>query len=138
VPEFVKPGQRIRAAVTIKNISNTRWILTEFLVSLGCTETNKTLFQSEIPQKIFLPPCSESVYRFHFVLPEPENDPVVHLFLSSLRGMPISNKIERKIIITANPWYPDAEITDTKFPEEMVAGEQVSVSNQLKNTGIGD
>jgi glycosyltransferase involved in cell wall biosynthesis len=138
VPEFGKPGQQIQAAVTIKNISNTRWISTEFLIMLLSTETNKPLFQSEAPQKIFLPPRLESVYRFHFVLPEQENDPLVHLFLSSPGGIPISNKIEKKIIITSNPWYLDAEITDTNFPDEMVAGEQVSVSIQLKNTGMGD
>jgi glycosyltransferase involved in cell wall biosynthesis len=136
VPEFIKPGRMTRAEVTIKNISHTRWISAEFRISLYCAETNKPLFPSEMPRKLLLSPHAESVFRFRFVLPELEKDPIIHLFLSSPLGVPISNKIEKKIIVTSNPCYLDNEITGTKFPEEMVAGEQVSVSIQIKNTSM--
>jgi glycosyltransferase involved in cell wall biosynthesis len=136
VPEFLKPGQRIKAAVTIKNISNNRWISTEFPISLLCTEANNPLFRAEISPKLLIPPGLESVFEFRFVSPKEEKDHIVHLFLSSHQGMPISNKIEKKIIVTSNPCYLDAEITDTKFPKEMVPKEQVFVFIMLKNTGM--
>lgn len=135
VPEFCKPGQRVKATVTIKNISNNRWISTEFPISLLCTDANNPLFRAEIPKKLLIPPGLESVFKFRFVLPKKEKDHIVYLFLSSPQGMPISNKIGKKIIVTSDPCYLDAEIADTKFPEEMVPKEQVSVCILLKNTG---
>jgi glycosyltransferase involved in cell wall biosynthesis len=108
MPEFVKPGQRVTAAVTIKNLSNNRWISTEFPISLLCVEADNPLFRAEISQKLLLPPGLESDFKFRFVLPKQEKDHIVYLFLSSPQGVPISNKVRKKIIITSNPCYLDA------------------------------
>jgi len=138
VPEFVKPGQRIRAAVTIKNNSNVYWVSTEFFLSLFSAETNTPIFQSDKPQKLLISPNSESVFEFLLIIPEKENVYTAHLFLSSPSKIPISKKIGKKIIVTSDSRCLDAEVTETKFPEEMVSGEQASVRVLIKNTGITD
>jgi glycosyltransferase involved in cell wall biosynthesis len=138
VPEFVKPGQRILATVTIKNIGKRYWISTEFFLSLFSAETNTPIFHSDKPQKLLLSPNSESVFEFRFVIPKKENEYKAHLFLLSPLKRPISNKIGKKIIVTSDSCCLDAEVTDIKFPEEMMSGKQASVSVLIKNTGMVD
>jgi glycosyltransferase involved in cell wall biosynthesis len=138
LPEFVKPGQKIQVAITVKNNSNIYWISTEFFLSLFSAETNTPIFQSDKTQKLLISPNSESVFEFLLIIPEKEKVYTAHLFLSSLSKIPISKKIGKKIIVTSDSRCLDAEVIDTKFPEEMVSGEQASVRVLIKNTGIAD
>ena len=135
VPELLKPGKSVKATVTIKNLSDHQWVSTSYLISAIHADSTFPFFQSEIQRDHLFSPNSESVYHFRFVSPKQEKDHIVHLFISSPLGMPISKKREKKITITSNRRYLDAEIMETAFPKEMVTGEHESVSIFIKNTG---
>jgi hypothetical protein len=120
VPELNKGGKNVKATVTIKNLSVDQWVSTSYRISMMNAGSTIPFFQSEIQRDHLFSPNSESVYHFRFVSPEQERDHIVHLFISSPSGIPISKKIEKKIIITSNPCYSDGEILDNKTLKEMV------------------
>jgi hypothetical protein len=138
VPELIKPGKSVKATVTIKNLSVYQWVSTSYRISAIHADSTLPFFQSKIQRDHLFSPNSESVYHFRFVSPKQEKDHIVHLFISSPLGMPISKKREKKITITSNHRYLDAEILETAFPKEMVTGEHESVSIFIKNTGKVD
>jgi len=123
VPELIKPGKNVKATVTIKNLSVYQWVSTSYRIFMMHAGSTIPFFQSEIQHDHLFSPNSESVYHFRFVSPEQELDHIVHLFISSPSGIPISKKIEKKIIVTSNPRYPDGEILDNKSLKKMVPGE---------------
>jgi hypothetical protein len=103
VPERIKPGKIIKATVTIKNLSVHQWVSTSYRISMIHANSTPPFFQSKIQRDHLFSPNSESVYYFRFGSPEQEMDHIVNLFISSPSGLPISKKIEKKIIVTSNP-----------------------------------
>jgi glycosyltransferase involved in cell wall biosynthesis len=138
LPGLLTPGQRVKASVSIKNISDHQWISASFCISVRHAGSDLPFFRSEEHQDSLFFPNAESVYHFSMVAPQEEKEYIVHLFISSPRGIPVSNTIEKKILVTSNPHYFDADILKTTFPEVMLPGEQSPVSILVKNTGHAD
>ncbi len=105
VPGFLKPGQWVKATVTIKNLSEHQWISTSYLISLMYAGSTHPFFQSKIQRDHLFSPNSESVYHFRFVLPKQDTDHIVQFFLSSPSGVPLSTKREKKIIVSSKPVF---------------------------------
>jgi glycosyltransferase involved in cell wall biosynthesis len=135
VPKILKPGQRVSATMTIKNLSKDHWISMEYLTVMLDTESPLPFFRSEKTRNLLISPGSASVYRFRLYSPKQEKDHRIHFFIASSSGMPASNKIEKKIFVTSDPHYLDAELIDSTYPEEMISGESIAVSIRMRNTG---
>jgi hypothetical protein len=113
VPEILQPGRKADATITIKNPDSNHWISAVFLVAMHGCESDPPFFVLKNPQKLLLSPNAGLTYRFSFFSPKQEKEYRIHLFIASPSGRPISNAIEKKIIITSGAHFLDAEIIGT-------------------------
>jgi len=135
IPAVMKPGERKRISVTIKNPSPHLWISADLLISLGNNDEQITFCKTRKPVTMFFFPDTESVYDFIIRAPFKERDYIVQKYLMTREGIPLSRKVGKTIMVSSKLADIDAKIVETRFPQTLVTGQRYQVTINLKNTG---
>ena len=109
IPSVLKPGEKVKSSITIKNPSRDHYISAGFLIILNNKEDHTVFYQTPKLQDMIFFPMTDMAYHFSLKSPLKEQKNVLQLSLVTKHGQLLNDKREKVITISSELPNPDAK-----------------------------